>query len=727
MFQRISTTVATWILLSAVFVGIAFSMTYHRPSTVPLPEAQFDQLVANSPTLVDYVTYQSGSNEVIAYVHWVQEQPVADGYSEAWATPASASTAYSVIYTRPLTGEESLLKRLQAAHIKVEVHPYQPPVTAMVQVQHAIIEFWPLTAFALLFALALRYWANRTGFAQSAADDYEPGMYQDWNDGEQQHETNKSDTNGGGQKPDADGQKRQQQQNRDPNKQYMAHLKSKARIFDPTRGKKVTFADVAVEDVVIEKCMRIKNTLVHAHVFAMFNAYVPPGMLLVGPPGTGKTYLVKAIASECNFPVLMVTGSSFVEMFVGTGAARVADTWAQARKLRDARKSPVIIFIDEVDAVAGKRGHGSNDEREQALNQMLTEMDGANEDNRNIFVICATNLLEKLDPAFIRDGRMDEKVFVDLPDLALRKRIFQIHLAQTPCKDIDFDALARGCPGLSGAQIKSACNNAALRASARQLQLEARVKAPRPRVVPNPNGQGTITVPGRHGRLTAVTMHDLDEAISKVEMGDEREGRYKIMTADARKQTAVHESCHLAIVKKYRIYPVRKVTIMPRGGALGFIQGGEGEITFSQTREQMLAMIEMLLAGRYGQKVFLKTVDTGASNDFQRASQIARNMIMKYGMSDEIGDIVVEYDHQGRPIAGPRLLDRIDDEVSRILKECQAKAVEALRHDRLKIQRVARKLLERETLLGSEVDELWDASDEQPRGGVPQPVATHNG
>ncbi len=377
--------------------------------------------------------------------------------------------------------------------------------------------------------------------------------------------------------------------------------KSKARMLDEANNT-TTFADVAGCDEAKEEVKELVDFLKDPQKFQKLGGRIPRGVLLVGPPGTGKTLLAKAIAGEAKVPFFSISGSDFVEMFVGVGAARVRDMFEQAKK-----SAPCIIFIDEIDAVGRHRGAGlggGNDEREQTLNQMLVEMDGF-ETNLGVIVMAATNRPDILDPALLRPGRFDRQVYVTLPDVRGREQILNVHMRKVPIgQDIRADILARGTPGFSGADLANLVNEAALFAARRS------------------------------GRV--VEMNDFEKAKDKIMMGPERKSM--VMPEEERRNTAYHESGHALVARLMpKTDPVHKVTVIPRGRALGVTMQLPETDRYSLDKERMLSTISVLFGGRIAEEVFMHQMTTGASNDFERATHIARDMVTRYGMTDELG------------------------------------------------------------------------------------------
>ena len=380
--------------------------------------------------------------------------------------------------------------------------------------------------------------------------------------------------------------------------------KSKARLIDENSNT-VTFADVAGCDEAKEEVFELVDFLKDPQKFQKLGGRIPHGVLLVGPPGTGKTLLARAIAGEAKVPFFSISGSDFVEMFVGVGASRVRDMFENAKK-----NSPCIIFIDEIDAVGRHRGAGmggGNDEREQTLNQMLVEMDGF-ESNSGVIVVAATNRSDVLDKALLRPGRFDRQVHVGLPDIRGREQILQVHMRKVPIDpDVNAAVLARGTPGFSGADLANLVNEAALFAARRNKR--------------------------------SVDMKDFEDAKDKIYMGPERKSA--VMREEERRNTAYHESGHAVVAKVLpKADPVHKVTIMPRGMALGVTWQLPEFDRVNLYKDRMLEELAILFGGRAAEEVFLHSMSTGASNDFERATKMARDMVTRYGMSDSLGTMV---------------------------------------------------------------------------------------
>ncbi len=465
------------------------------------------------------------------------------------------------------------------------------------------------------------------------------------------------------------------------NGQAMGFGRTKAKTTEETRPK-VKFADVAGVDEAVEELKEIRDFLSEPERFQKMGAKIPRGVLLVGPPGTGKTLLAKAVAGEAGVPFFSISGSDFVEMFVGVGASRVRDLFKQAKAA-----SPSIIFIDEIDAVGRQRGAGlggGHDEREQTLNQLLVEMDGF-EANEAVILIAATNRPDILDPALLRPGRFDRQVTVDRPDVAGREQIIRVHAEGKPlATNIDFKRLAQLTPGFTGADLMNLMNESAL--------LAARC------------------------HKAKITMAEIEEAMERVIAGPERKSR--VMTAEERKTIAYHESGHALVGHILdNADPVHKISIIARGQALGYTLSLPEEDHFLKTRDGMLDEIAVLLGGRTAEELFCNDITTGASNDLERATKLAREMVTRYGMSDELGTQVFgEAQHEvflGRDYADKQdysaeTAKRIDDEVERIMREGHARAREVLEARRDQMDTMAEVLLARETVEGEAVKALLD-------------------
>src|SRR5690554_4846364 len=465
----------------------------------------------------------------------------------------------------------------------------------------------------------------------------------------------------------------------------MSFGKSKARMLSEDQVK-TTFADVAGCDEAKEEVAELVEFLRDPGKFQRLGGHIPRGVLMVGQPGTGKTLLAKAIAGEAKVPFFSISGSDFVEMFVGVGASRVRDMFEQAK-----RHAPCIIFIDEIDAVGRHRGSGTgggHDEREQTLNQMLVEMDGF-EGNEGIIVIAATNRADVLDKALLRPGRFDRQVMVGLPDIKGREQILNVHLKKLPSTTgVDVKVLARGTPGFSGAQLANLVNEAALFAARR-----------------NKN---------------TVDMHDFEDAKDKLYMGPERKSM--VIREEERRATAYHEAGHAIVAEMLPgTDPVHKVTIMPRGWALGVTwQLPEFDQT-SHYKDKMLKEISILFGGRIAEEIFINQQSTGASNDFERATKMARAMVTKYGMSDKLGVMVYEDDSQqsfmgslgSRTISEATQLE-VDREVRRILDEQYKVAWDILENNKEIAHAMVKALMDWETIDREQIRDIMEGREPQP-------------
>ena len=478
--------------------------------------------------------------------------------------------------------------------------------------------------------------------------------------------------------------------------------KSRARMLDESTNN-ITFADVAGCDEAKDDVQELVEFLRDPSKFQKLGGRIPRGVLMVGSPGTGKTLLAKAIAGEAKVPFFTISGSDFVEMFVGVGAARVRDMFENAKK-----HAPCIVFIDEIDAVGRQRGAGlggGNDEREQTLNQLLVEMDGF-ETGQGIIVIAATNRPDVLDPALLRPGRFDRQVVVPLPDIRGREQILNVHMRKVPIDpDVRADLIARGTPGFSGADLANLVNEAALFAAR------------------------------RNGRL--VMMSDFERAKDKIIMGAER--RSIVMPEDERRNTAYHESGHTVVAKLLpKTDPVHKVTIIPRGRALGVtMQLPEGD-RYSMDRERILCTIAVLFGGRIAEELFMGQMTTGASNDFERATSLARDMVTRYGMSDLMGPMVYA-ENEGEVFLGRSItkttnvseetMRKVDAEIRRIIDEQYMVARKILEAHREQVEVMAKALLEWETLDSDQIHDIIEGRDPRPpkdtssdRGGGDRPT-----
>jgi cell division protease FtsH len=467
--------------------------------------------------------------------------------------------------------------------------------------------------------------------------------------------------------------------------------KSKARMLDENSNS-VTFADVAGCDEAKEEVQELVEFLRDPTKFQKLGGRIPHGVLMVGPPGTGKTLLARAIAGEAKVPFFTISGSDFVEMFVGVGASRVRDMFENAKK-----HAPCIIFIDEIDAVGRHRGAGmggGNDEREQTLNQMLVEMDGF-EANSGVIVIAATNRADVLDKALLRPGRFDRQVMVGLPDIRGREQILYVHMRKVPiAPDVKADILARGTPGFSGADLANLVNEAALFAARRNKRL--------------------------------VEMQDFEDAKDKIVMGPERKSA--VMREEERRNTAYHESGHAVVAKLLpKADPVHKVTIMPRGYALGLTWQLPEHDRVNMYKDKMLEEISILFGGRIAEEIFMHQMSTGASNDFERATKLARAMVTRYGMSVTLGTMVYEDSEQdayfGRmssKTVSEATQQKVDAEIRSILDEQYALARRLLEEHRDKVDVMAKALLEWETLDADQVNDIMNGDEPRPpRNGVP--------
>ncbi len=463
--------------------------------------------------------------------------------------------------------------------------------------------------------------------------------------------------------------------------------KSRARLLDKDANV-VTFADVAGCDEAKEEVQEIVDYLKAPNRYQSLGGRVPHGILLAGSPGTGKTLLAKAIAGEAGVPFFSISGSDFVEMFVGVGASRVRDMFEQAKK-----NAPCIIFIDEIDAVGRQRGAGlggGNDEREQTLNQLLVEMDGFNSDE-TVIVVAATNRPDVLDPALQRPGRFDRQVIVPLPDIRGREQILKVHAKKIPLDaSVDLVALARGTPGFSGADLANLVNEAALFA-------------------------------GRRNKIK-VDQSDFEDAKDKIYMGPER--RSMVMHEDEKRATAYHESGHAIVAESLEgTDPVHKVTIMPRGRALGLTWQLPERDRISMYKDQMLNQISILFGGRIAEDLFVGRISTGASNDFERATHLAREMVTRYGMSEKMGVMVYAENESevflGRSITrsqniSEKTQQEVDAEVRRILDEQYAIAYKILDENRDKMETMTRALMEWETIDRDQVIEIMAGKQPSP-------------
>lgn len=474
----------------------------------------------------------------------------------------------------------------------------------------------------------------------------------------------------------------------------MSFGRSRARLLNQDNAK-VTFEDVAGVDEAKDELSEVVEFLSNPKKFTRLGGRIPKGVLLVGPPGTGKTLLARAVAGEAGVPFFSISGSDFVEMFVGVGASRVRDLFVQGKK-----NAPCLIFIDEIDAVGRQRGAGlggGHDEREQTLNQLLVEMDGF-ESNEGVILIAATNRPDVLDPALLRPGRFDRQVVVPTPDLRGRKRILEVHTRRTPlAKDVDLELLARGTPGFSGADLENLVNEAALQAA--KLNQER------------------------------LDMRDFEYAKDKVLMGRER--RSLILSDEEKRITAYHEGGHALAAKLLPgSDPVHKVTIIPRGRALGVTMQLPEEDRHGYSRNYLLNNLVVLLGGRVAEELILDDITTGASNDIERVTRMARKMVCEWGMSEAIGTLSIgetgEEVFIGREWVQNKNYSEdtakmVDMEVKRIVEEAHKRCRKLLEDNSETLHRIANALLERETITGEDLDllmegkELPPLEDEKPR------------
>ncbi|EAR20883.1 ATP-dependent zinc metalloprotease FtsH [Nitrococcus mobilis] len=469
----------------------------------------------------------------------------------------------------------------------------------------------------------------------------------------------------------------------------MSFGKSRARMMSEEQIK-VTFADVAGVEEAKQDVVELVEFLRDPAKFQRLGGRIPKGVLLVGPPGTGKTLLAKAIAGEARVPFFTISGSDFVEMFVGVGAARVRDMFAQAKK-----HAPCIIFIDELDAVGRQRGAGlggGHDEREQTLNQMLVEMDGF-EGSEGIIVIAATNRPDVLDPALLRPGRLDRQVVVPLPDVRGREQILKVHMAKVPfLEDVDIRTIARGTPGFSGADLANLVNEAALFAARRNKRL--------------------------------VDQHDFEDAKDKIMMGAERKSM--VMSEDEKRLTAYHEAGHTVVgLLSPEHDPVHKVTIIPRGRALGVTMFLPEEDRYSYTKQRLNSRLASLFGGRLAEEMIFgrDRVTTGAQNDIQNATEIARNMVTKWGLSDRMGPLAYGED-EGEVFLGHTVTQHkqisdetahaIDEEVRRIIDENYRRAKQILEENIDKLTNMADGLIKYETLDREQIDDIMNGRPPRP-------------
>ena len=468
----------------------------------------------------------------------------------------------------------------------------------------------------------------------------------------------------------------------DSNNKAMGFGKNRARMIDKNSKKKVTFADVAGLDEEKEELQEVTEFLKNPKKYHDMGARIPRGILLVGHPGTGKTLLAKAVAGEANVPFFSISGSDFVEMFVGVGASRVRDLFAEAKA-----HSPCIIFIDELDAVGRHRGAGvggGHDEREQTLNQLLVEMDGF-EDRQSVIVMAATNRVDILDPALLRPGRFDRQIVVGSPDIGAREKILELHAKKKPfAPNVDFKVIAKNTAGFSGADLENMINEATILATRKNKKI--------------------------------VDMDDVEEAMVKVMMGPEKKS--KVISEKEKKLTAYHEAGH-AVVSRFlpNHDTVHQISIIPRGMAGGYTMYRPNEDKSFRSMSEMKESIVSLLGGRVAEKLVLDDISTGASNDIERASKIARDMVMKYGMSEKLGPITFG-DTQEEVFLGmeknngrnysEKIASQIDEEVGSIINGAYKYAERVLKENIDKLHRVAEILIEKEKISGEEFEAIFN-------------------
>ncbi|KDB56764.1 ATP-dependent zinc metalloprotease FtsH [Anaplasma phagocytophilum] len=462
----------------------------------------------------------------------------------------------------------------------------------------------------------------------------------------------------------------------------MGFSKSRARLMTDSRGK-VTFDDVAGIEEAKEELIEIVDFLKHRQKFTKLGGKIPKGCLLIGSPGTGKTLLARAIAGEANVPFFSISGSDFVEMFVGVGASRVRDMFEQGKK-----HAPCIIFVDEIDAVGRHRGiglGGGNDEREQTLNQLLVEMDGF-ESNEGVVIIAATNRPDVLDPALLRPGRFDRQVTISIPDINGREKIIAVHAKKVPlAPDVDLRVIARGTPGFSGADLANLVNEAALIAA----RLDKKI----------------------------VTMSDFEYARDKVMMGAERKSM--VMREEERRLTAYHEAGHAVVAfHNPASDPIHKATIIPRGRSLGLVMRLPETDRVSHTREKMLADLTVAMGGRAAEELIFgyNKVTSGASSDIKQATDLAKSMVMKWGMSDSVGPLY--HSDEAHERISTNLANLIDDEVKSIVSTALAEAKDVLTKHSDALHAIAANLLEFETLTGDDIADIIAGKKLEKDGGI---------
>ena len=468
------------------------------------------------------------------------------------------------------------------------------------------------------------------------------------------------------------------------NNQAMSFGKSRARMFTGEHPT-VTFEDVAGAEEAKHDLQEVVEFLKEPEKFVSLGARIPKGVLLVGSPGTGKTLLAKAVSGEAGVPFFSISGSEFVEMFVGVGASRVRDLFDQAK-----RHSPCIVFVDEIDAVGRHRGAGlggSHDEREQTLNQILVEMDGFDTDT-NVIVVAATNRPDILDPALMRPGRFDRRVVLDRPDMKGREEIFKVHVKGKPLgDDIDLATLAKSTPGFVGADIENMVNEAAILAARRNKKV--------------------------------IAMSDFEESMEKVMLGPERKSR--VIMPKEKKITAYHEAGHAVVMRSLpNSDPVRKVTIIPRGFAAGLTWSMPEDDNSHMTRSKLRDLLAGILGGRAAEETVFNEVTTGASNDLEKVTEIARSMVTRWGMSEKLGPLVYgkkeELVFLGKDFGEQRdysesIAQEIDGEVRRIVEEAHATALKMLVDNRERLERVAQTLLEIESIDQADFEAIWNGEE----------------
>jgi cell division protease FtsH len=486
------------------------------------------------------------------------------------------------------------------------------------------------------------------------------------------------------------------QQTQGGGKQVMQFGRSRAKLQTDSH-QRVTFADVAGCEEAKEELQEIVDFLKHPKRYVEMGARIPKGVLLFGPPGTGKTYLAKAVAGEAGVPFLSISGSDFVEMFVGIGAARVRDLFEQAKK-----RAPAIVFIDEIDAVGRMRGAGmggGHDEREQTLNQLLVEMDGFNV-NQGIIVMAATNRPDILDPALLRPGRFDRQIVLDKPDLKARKEILKVHSRGKPlAKDVDLETLAKATPGFTPADLENVINEAALLAA-------------------------------RH-RKRRIGMQEFEEAVQRVVAGPRKKSR--IMSEKEKLVIAYHEAGHALVAHKLpNADPVHEVAIISRGGALGYTLQLPTEDRYLVTKSEILDKVTSTLAGRAAEEIIFEEVSTGAANDLEVATRLVRRMIMEFGMSEKLGPLTFgKKEGQvflGRDLARERdfseeVAAAIDKEERDIINQCYQKAKQILNENRDTLVLIAETLLEKETIKADELERLIAGKPIEDAGPQPEKAA----